>query len=121
MQSTQSQIQNLGERVNRDRDRQLVIDKTMADIVAISAAEAPSGIAERRPGEQPAAEQLQQAREGLRALQLRLKPEHPDVIRAQRVDSRARTKGAGRGADQPGGRRDVGASGPERGGSEAIG
>ncbi|HEY5619740.1 MAG TPA: Wzz/FepE/Etk N-terminal domain-containing protein [Vicinamibacterales bacterium] len=85
MQSTQNQIQNLAESINRDRDRQIVLDKTMADLMAISAAAAPAAPAKGVQTEQPAAEQLQQARDGLRALQLRLKPEHPDVIRAQRV------------------------------------
>ncbi len=85
MQNTQSQIQNLIERVNRDRDRQIVIDKMMADIMTISAEMAPAASPKAVQTEQPAAEQLQQARNGLRALQLRLKPEHPDVIRAQRA------------------------------------
>ena len=38
MQSTQAQLQALADTINRDRDRQLVLDRTMADLVAISAA-----------------------------------------------------------------------------------
>ena len=88
MQSTQTQLQNLVETINRDRDRQLVLDKTMADLMAISAAPQPRPThrtprACRHRGPPPSS--CEQARGALRTLQLRLKPEHPDVIRAQRV------------------------------------
>src|SRR5688572_7927027 len=54
MQNTQSQIQNLVERVNRERDRQIVIDKMMADIMTISAETAPAASPKAVQAEQPA-------------------------------------------------------------------
>jgi uncharacterized protein involved in exopolysaccharide biosynthesis len=88
MQSTQMQIQGLNEAMNRDRDRQLTLDKLIADLLAISAAnEAAANVSRdsQRAAAPTAAEQLVQARAALQALLLRLKPEHPDVVRAQRI------------------------------------
>ena len=95
MQNTQAQLQSIGETINRDRDRQLVLDKMMADLVAVSTAKQqldaePNGT----PPPPPIAEQLERARVGLRALELRLKPEHPDVIRAKRVVTELEEKAA---------------------------
>lgn len=90
IQSTQSQLQNLTETLVADRDRQLMLDRMMSDIMAISAVNAqnasaapPSKNAQDVP--KTATAQLQEAQAALRGLQLRLKAEHPDVIRAQRV------------------------------------
>ena len=87
MQSTQVQLRNLIETINGDRDRALVLDRTMADLVAIGAATPPPSSTAKgtQPPTQTAAEQLQAARGALRTLELRLKPEHPDIVRAQRV------------------------------------
>jgi polysaccharide chain length determinant protein (PEP-CTERM system associated) len=91
MQSTQSQLQALVDAANRDHDRQLVLDKTIADLLA-SANSAPPAVAVERnsrnlpaPSPTPAADQLAAARTNLDAMLLRLKPEHPDVIRAKRT------------------------------------
>ena len=87
MQSTQGELERIADAINRDRDRQIVIEKTAADMIAISAATAQSAPQTAKGVDAPptAAEQLEQARNGLRTLELRLKPEHPDIIRAQRV------------------------------------
>jgi polysaccharide chain length determinant protein (PEP-CTERM system associated) len=86
MQTTQAQLQQTAESINRDRDRQLALDKLMADLMAVSNVkqqlEAPAPPA---AAPTPMAAQLERARVGLRALELRLKPEHPDVIRASRA------------------------------------
>jgi polysaccharide chain length determinant protein (PEP-CTERM system associated) len=87
MQNTQAQLQQTAESINRDRDRQLALDKLMSDLMAVSNVkqqlEAPPPPPAAAPT--PAAEQLERARVGLRALELRLKPEHPDVMRASRA------------------------------------
>jgi polysaccharide chain length determinant protein (PEP-CTERM system associated) len=85
MQNTQAQLQNAVESVNRDRDRQLVLDKMMGDLVAVNTAKQQLESLNGTPAPAPIAEQLERARVALRALELRLKPEHPDVIRANRV------------------------------------
>ena len=92
MQSTQVQLQSLGESIARDRDRQLVLDKLIADTIAIGmstaqpgtpAAPAPSKNAKNAP--ESVVEQLAEARTALDQLLLRLTPEHPDVVRARRM------------------------------------
>ena len=88
MQSTQAELESVAAQINRDRDRQLILDRTAADLVAISAATAQNAPPVTKAGQAPpptAAEQLVEARNGLRTLQLRLTPEHPDIVRAQRV------------------------------------
>ena len=92
VQSTQTQLQSLADAINRDRDRQLVLERTAADLVAINAAhaEAPAAGA---PGA-TSAERLEQARATLRTLQQRLKPEHPDMVRAERAVRELEVKAA---------------------------
>ena len=99
IQGNQSQIQSLSESINRDRDRRLVLEKSIADALA---AETPAGVA-RTPARPP----IRRDRRGrgrsissnrratsCAALELRLKPEHPDVHRQEAADRRARTQGA---------------------------
>ena len=87
VQATQSQLQAVADAMNRDRDRQLVLEKTIGDLMAIGATrqqaqEPVRGVAQTGT---TAAERLDAARATLRALQQRLKPEHPDMIRAERM------------------------------------
>ena len=87
--STQAQVQQLAESVNRDRDRRYLLERTLAELtaepVAVAAA-VPAGApdASPQPG-QSATEQLQAARAVLAALELRFTPDHPDVQRAKRI------------------------------------
>lgn len=87
--SSQMQAQGLMESINRDRDRRLVIERSIADLVAVENAAHVAAAASGPPPEaSPAAttsDQLAAARQALRGLQLRLTPEHPDVLRAQRI------------------------------------
>jgi len=83
IESTQQQIQSLNESINRDRDRRLVLERSLAD------SDSADGLDAGRPGTAEAAEaqtfdQLEKARGELRDLLLRLKPEHPDVVAKQR-------------------------------------
>jgi polysaccharide chain length determinant protein (PEP-CTERM system associated) len=86
MQATQSQIQALIDGANRDHDRQLVLDKMISDLLAAAAA-APAAppAGSTAPQVVPSQQRLAQARGALQALELRLTPDHPDVIRAKRV------------------------------------
>jgi polysaccharide chain length determinant protein (PEP-CTERM system associated) len=90
IQNTQLQIQSLVESLNRDRDRRLMLERLLEDQSgspeAISAATA--------SGDDPAAvatasgslaERLTAARAGLASLEMRLTPEHPDVVRMKRL------------------------------------
>lgn len=89
IQGMQTQIQNVIESINRDRDRRLVLEKSVAD--ALSADPADAAALEAVNGGRPAggapraADQLEQARNELRELELRLRPEHPDVSAKKRL------------------------------------
>ena len=90
--STQMQLQQLAESVNRDRDRRYLIERTVAELSAEAAAPVTvAAPAQAAPADatgvtgQTATEQLAAARATLRALQLRFKPTHPDVQRMQRI------------------------------------
>ena len=83
IQGTSSQLQQLNESLNRDRDRRLVVERQLNDLTAAANAPVPTD-----PGDttgQTAAQQLAQANASLAAMQLKLKPEHPDIRRARRV------------------------------------
>lgn len=80
--NTQAEIQALNESIDRDRDRRMTLEK--------NAGEALTGAPDTSAGDGTTqatklAEQLEAARGELRALQLRLKPEHPDVIAKKRA------------------------------------
>jgi polysaccharide chain length determinant protein (PEP-CTERM system associated) len=84
IQNTQVQLQFLADSLNRDRDRQLLVERSIADLSAeIDLVAAPSD--GNAPEGAPLAVQLERATNDLRALELRLKPEHPDVIRGRRL------------------------------------
>jgi polysaccharide chain length determinant protein (PEP-CTERM system associated) len=97
MQNMQLQIQSLSESAARDRDRRLMLERQINDVMQqdLSAAAAPGP---RVPGDasgETAAgavtlqgtpiQQLDAARQALQQLELRLKPDHPDVTRLKRT------------------------------------
>ncbi len=87
IQNTQLQVQAIVESIDRDRDRRLVLERSIAEAAepdvtteaSIAAGSTPA------PGEASVVDQLESARSNLRSLEARLKPEHPDVIRARRA------------------------------------
>jgi polysaccharide chain length determinant protein (PEP-CTERM system associated) len=85
MQSAQNDLQALNAAINTDRDRQLVIQRTISDEIALasitrSANPAAPGGAE----DGSAAAQLSNAEAQLAALSLRLKDTHPDIRNLKR-------------------------------------
>lgn len=105
MQSAQLQVTQIQESMNRDRDRKLILERQIAELQSMPA----------RPPERPtittdsagnitsgpAAQQLAQAQESLRLLELRLKPEHPDVVRGKRLVAELEEKVAAEAMTQP--------------------
>ena len=79
IQNTETQIQSLSEAINRDRDRRLLVARQLADIQSEQYLADPSA---RAPAP-TAASQLDAAVADLAALELRLTPQHPDVLRAR--------------------------------------
>src|SRR5439155_22382985 len=81
IQNAETRVQALDESINRDRDRKLLQERLIADLqtadtsVTVSAA----------PSAPSAADQLETAIAALGELESRLKPEHPDLIRAKRA------------------------------------
>ena len=77
-------VQAIGESINRDRDRKLLQERLLADL---QGAEANASIpaVSKVQSEPDAADELDAAQTTLAELKLRLKPEHPDLIRAQRT------------------------------------
>ncbi len=93
--SSQSQVQGLSESINRDRDRRLMLERMLADASVEPAPDRSSRIAARgpraperrtpspKPGLPPRSSKRAKAQ--LHALELRLKPEHPDIVRMKRA------------------------------------
>jgi polysaccharide chain length determinant protein (PEP-CTERM system associated) len=88
--NTEMQLQALIDSLNRDRDRRLALERQVADASVTGSLDAPaprpSGAAtEDGASAGTAADQLQSAQAILRGLMLRLKPQHPDVLRQKRI------------------------------------
>lgn len=88
IQNTQVQLQLLADTLNRDRDRRLLVDRSVTDLSAeIDAAAGPVVAAEGTPSgdSAPLLVQLESARSTLAAMETRFKPEHPNAVRQKRV------------------------------------
>jgi polysaccharide chain length determinant protein (PEP-CTERM system associated) len=87
MQNAQIRVQGLVESMARDRDRRLILDQTYKDVQAeIDATPAVSQTARTGDPDVPAgttSQQLAVAKQTLVGFELRLKPEHPDVVRTK--------------------------------------
>jgi polysaccharide chain length determinant protein (PEP-CTERM system associated) len=101
LQNTQMQIQSIVESLNRDGDRRLILERQIADLEQAPPEPETTAGGTRAP---TAAEQLAAARTGLVAMEQRLKPEHPDVVRLKRMIRELETKAeneAAQAADSP--------------------
>ena len=105
LQGAQSRSQILAEANNRDRDRLANLERALAEMPPVSPTTAPASPAPRRAGGEQgpmtAAQQLEQTRAELRALELRLKPDHPDIGRAKRVIAELEAKAEAEALQQP--------------------
>lgn len=84
--NSQMQLQSLNDSLGRDRDRLQALDRELNDLTTQEASLTPPPVtvdADESTG--TAAQQLEAARRHLRQMELRLKPEHPDVVRAKRI------------------------------------
>lgn len=82
--SAQQQVQRLQDAIARDRDQLQLIERQIADANAPGALSEPVVSAEGSTGG-TSTQQLEAAQNALRNLELRLKPEHPDVARTKRL------------------------------------
>lgn len=86
--SLQMQIQSVTESMNRDKDRRFQLDKNIGELAAVQPQVANVTVT----GDDPTnvsggttADQLENARAALRVLELRYKPDHPDIGRVKRA------------------------------------
>ncbi len=80
IQTMQIQLQNMADETSRDRDRRLIVERGLADTAQQPVVEA-AGDPAAAAADAPVAERLAAARRVLAAMEVRLKPEHPDVVR----------------------------------------
>jgi protein tyrosine kinase modulator len=94
--NAQSQLQALQESIFRDRDRQQTLQRMIAD--AAASVQAPAA---GESGPMPAARQLEQERTRLRNMQMRMKPNHPDIGIQQRIIRDLEQKASAEALQQP--------------------
>jgi polysaccharide chain length determinant protein (PEP-CTERM system associated) len=85
IQTIRLQLQAIAESINRDRDRQLVLERQLMELSGAT----PAGAPRAEAGEsEPPAVQLESARHLLRSFEGRYTSDHPDVIRQRRIVAR---------------------------------
>jgi polysaccharide chain length determinant protein (PEP-CTERM system associated) len=83
--NTEMALQTLGESLNRDRERRLMYERTVTDLVELPESPKPTATAAAPPDlAQTAVEELRTQEQALLAVELKLKPEHPDVKKLRR-------------------------------------
>jgi polysaccharide chain length determinant protein (PEP-CTERM system associated) len=82
--NTQMQLQSLNDTLTRDRDRLQAFERELNDLTTQENIAA-EPVVDTTEGGGTASEQLESARRQLRQIELRLKPEHPDVVRMKRI------------------------------------
>ena len=87
IQNLQLQIQSITHSISQDRDRSLMLDRQLVEATSAPVIAVPgvSGPKESDDANLSAAERLEIARAELRALELRLKPAHPDLAAMRRT------------------------------------
>jgi polysaccharide chain length determinant protein (PEP-CTERM system associated) len=90
IQSTQMQVQSLVESLARDRDRKMMLERLYNDAQSEPLPVAPAATNSGAPQPEITAsgtpkQQLELAKATLARLELRLKPEHPDILRTRRL------------------------------------
>jgi len=87
--NTEMQLQALTDALNRDRDRQLVLERSLKDANLTAALEASSPTRGRAvpadPSKLSAAEQLARAEAALKDMQSTLTAQHPDIVSAKQT------------------------------------
>ena len=83
--NTEIALQNLGDSLNRDRERRISFERTVADVL-----EAPDPVVPNDPEKpkeiaQTLQDELRTARTSLIAVEMKLRPEHPDVKRLRKT------------------------------------
>jgi polysaccharide chain length determinant protein (PEP-CTERM system associated) len=101
--NTEMQIQSVVESLNRDRDRRLIIERTIADMERERDTDDPPPLSASQAieGGGTVQQQLAVARQALSAMELRLTAEHPDVQRVKRAIRDLEKRAEAEAADAP--------------------
>jgi polysaccharide chain length determinant protein (PEP-CTERM system associated) len=103
IQNIQLQIQTLTQSVSQDRDRRLMLDRLLTETATL--VPPPPVVTKQMANDGPAtltlAQQLELARAELRALELRLKPRHPDIAGMRRTVAELERKAEAEALQQP--------------------
>jgi polysaccharide chain length determinant protein (PEP-CTERM system associated) len=99
--AAQGQLQSLQETIYRDRDRQLMLQQMLSDAKAQMAAIEKNVDPALPAATQPAARQLEAAKQALRIMSMKLRPEHPDIRSQQRLIRDLEQKAAAEALQQP--------------------
>ncbi len=83
--NAQIQLQSVNDMLSRDRDRVQALEREQNELLTQEPTGPLPSVVDAENGGGTAAQQLEVARRGLRQMELRLKPEHPDIIRAKRI------------------------------------
>jgi polysaccharide chain length determinant protein (PEP-CTERM system associated) len=78
-------LQSLGESLNRDRERRITLERTVADILEAPDAKPAAADAPKVVGIVNLEDELRLQQQTLLAMELRLRPEHPDVRKQRRI------------------------------------
>jgi len=100
---SQLQLQALVDSLSRDRDHRLNLERMQVDLTAqmpalSSSDNGPGGLENLPPPPSRTEVELAAARRDLRELELRLKPAHPDILRARKVVEELERKAEGESA-----------------------
>jgi polysaccharide chain length determinant protein (PEP-CTERM system associated) len=108
LQNVQLQIQAVVESINQDRNQRLVLERSLADGLAVpdeSPSISPPVVIDPTDPVQAASGSAQQTVESLktalRAMELRLRPEHPDIKKMKRIIEEAEKKAAAEALERP--------------------
>ena len=86
-------LQQLGESLNRDRERRIQFERTVADVLeAPEPAPAKEGATPASDMAQTVQDELKTAQASLIAVEMKLKPDHPDVRRLRRTVEELRAR-----------------------------
>lgn len=78
-------LQSLGESLNRDRERRITLERTVADIVDAPDETKPAADKNKSDSMLNLEDELKVQEQALLALELKLRPEHPDVKKQRRA------------------------------------
>ena len=101
LQNTQLQLQALQESMNHDRDRQIWVQRQLADLAMVASLPAAADTGSATPTPMTATRQLEIANATLKAMRLRYKPDHPDIKQAERTIVELERKAAAEALEQP--------------------